>query len=1154
MKPNLGGITKTESTNRSCAMKTIRTLIVMSSVAVAWQAAAQTWTGSDVGTPFYSGSYTGSPPGVMTIVGGGDDIWNQSDNFYYFYTTVVGHSWDARVRVRDLQGPDHWTKCELMVRVPDASGLPQGPDPFIAAMTTRSAGQNQVAPQWRATRGGNADWNTFNKTIAPTYPYTWLRLTRQGSVITMWYGTNEFNWTKYADIDTASTQFGFGEAFPARVLVGVAVTAHNDFDPNRGIATISDLSVTVNTNALDLQILQNLQNRTVYSHTAVTLSFVVTNAAVANGNLGVGDYQWFKNGQPIPNATGPHYTFVVAPEDNNAQFQCRLTVGAAVLDSAVATLTVQAPSEISGYLKWEYYPGVSLASIRAGAHGAAAQVRAVAAFDSPANFADNYASRLSGWFVPPVTGNYVFFIAADDDADLYLGTNASPASKRLIAQQEGWSGRNNWQTQGGGGSPRALLQKRSDEWSPDGGTSRPYSSGIPLVAGQRYWIEAIHREGIGGDNLGVYFLTTTSAEYQSGGPADGTPSNLTNGLIRLLTWQPTTLTIVQQPQSVTQWEGLDVTFRVVVNTDSELTPTYQWQRNGVDLPGRTSPTLNFVPTMADNGARYRCVVSIPGSPLTVTSEEATLTVQQSVFVSGLVRREVWGPNRPEVTRVMVEEGTAGPPDFVEFIRQMEVPGWADNYVQRLSTWFVPPTTGKYVFYLSSDDDSDLFLSTDENEANKRLIAQQSSWNPTRAWQSGNNVSQRNSSTYMAPDGSMPGANGYQLTAGQRYYIEVVHHEAGGGDNVEVYYTLLNENAPLDGTPSNLRGNVIGLKLPAPTSLVITQQPRSVAVRAWHPAVFSVGVETDAVYPPAYQWRRNGQPIANATASVYSFVTSTNDNGAQFDCVVTVSADRSVTSQLARVTVLTDTVFVPGRLKEEFFPGAGFEAVLYGNVGAPAQVNEWTIFEAPADVGENYTRRVSGFFIPPQTGDYVFFISSDDESRLFISTNSDQPSAKVWVAHQPAWNNPRAWVSHNNPGQRRSDQFSPDGGMTFPYSMGIRLEAGRRYYIEAIHREGGGGDHLAVTYKLYNAEDPIDGSAPLLTGAVIGYMAAPAPVEPPVLTVGRQGNNVVISWSPAGGRLESSPVLGPGATWTTETTDNPAVIPITGTAKYFRVVR
>ncbi|MEJ5237932.1 MAG: PA14 domain-containing protein, partial [Limisphaera sp.] len=428
-------------------MKPTHKLWAVSSLLVALTAGAQTWTGQDVGNPGIPGSHTGTPPGQMTVTGGGADIWGTSDQFYYVYTTVDGHSWDAKIRVHDLQGPDWWTKCELMVRVPDASGLPQGPDPFIAAMTTRSAGQNQVAPQWRASRGGDADWNTFNQTVAPTYPNTWLRLTRQGSVITMWYGTDGVNWTKYADIDTASTQFGFGQPFPGRVLVGVAVTAHNNAD--LGTATVSDLSVTVSPAAPNLQVVRDLQNQTVYSHTTVTLTFQATNAAIANGSLGVGDYQWFKNGQPIANATGPTYSFVVAPEDNNAQIYCRAVLGSASVTSTVATLTVQAPTEIVGMLKWEYYPGVSLFGIRSGAHGRPAQIRALTAFDGPQNFADNYASRISGLFVPPVTGDYVFFIAADDDADLYLGTNASPASKRLIAQQEGWSGRNNWITHGG---------------------------------------------------------------------------------------------------------------------------------------------------------------------------------------------------------------------------------------------------------------------------------------------------------------------------------------------------------------------------------------------------------------------------------------------------------------------------------------------------------------------------------------------------------------------------------------------------------------------------------------------------------------------------------------------------------------------------------
>jgi hypothetical protein len=50
-----------------------------------------------------------------------------------------------------------------------------------------------------------------------------------------------------------------------------------------------------------------------------------------------------------------------------------------------------------------------------------------------------------------------------------------------------------------------------------------------------------------------------------------------------------------------------------------------------------------------------------------------------------------------------------------------------------------------------------------------------------------------------------------------------------------------------------------------------------------------------------------------------------------------------------------------------------------------------------------------------------------------------------------------------------------------------------------------------------------------------------------------GGNVVISWSPAGGTLQSSPNLGTGATWTPVGTANPATVPISGANdKFFRV--
>src|SRR5262249_40513218 len=39
---------------------------------------------------------------------------------------------------------------------------------------------------------------------------------------------------------------------------------------------------------------------------------------------------------------------------------------------------------------------------------------------------DGFGDTLYGWFIPPVTTNYVFFISADDGARLLLSTNESP--------------------------------------------------------------------------------------------------------------------------------------------------------------------------------------------------------------------------------------------------------------------------------------------------------------------------------------------------------------------------------------------------------------------------------------------------------------------------------------------------------------------------------------------------------------------------------------------------------------------------------------------------------------------------------------------------------------------------------------------------------
>jgi len=126
---------------------------------------------------------------------------------------------------------------------------------------------------------------------------------------------------------------------------------------------------------------------------------------------------------------------------------------------------------------------------------------------------------------------------------------------------------------------------------------------------------------------------------------------------------------------------------------------------------------------------------------------------------------------------------------------------------------------------------------------------------------------------------------------------------------------------------------------------------------------------------------------------------------------------------------------------------------------PNLIEDLTAFEAPTDSGDNYGSRIRGYIYPPTTGAYRFWIASDDEGELWLSTN-ENPANKARIANVPGWTVSREW--NKFPEQR---------------SALINLQAGQRYYIEALHKEGVGGDNLAVRWALPDGtiQTPIPGS-------------------------------------------------------------------------------
>ncbi len=184
-------------------------------------------------------------------------------------------------------------------------------------------------------------------------------------------------------------------------------------------------------------------------------------------------------------------------------------------------------------------------------------------------------------------------------------------------------------------------------------------------------------------------------------------------------------------------------------------------------------------------------------------------------------------------------------------------------------------------------------------------------------------------------------------------------------------------------------------------------------------------------------------------------------------------------------------------------------------------------------GENYGNQLVGWFIPAQSGNYIFFTNSDDPSNLYLSTDED-PANKHLIAQETGWSDARNWVSTGSGSveDKRSDYFA---NTEWPNGNSITLQAGKRYYMESLHVEGGGGDSVAATFILEGEADPVNGDAPKVTGSLVGTYMDPTGAtinihqQPQNVTAGanstatftvaatgssRYGTNVTYQWQKA----------------------------------------
>ena len=174
-----------------------------------------------------------------------------------------------------------------------------------------------------------------------------------------------------------------------------------------------------------------------------------------------------------------------------------------------------------------------------------------------------------------------------------------------------------------------------------------------------------------------------------------------------------------------------------------------------------------------------------------------------------------------------------------------------------------------------------------------------------------------------------------------------------------------------------------------------------------------------------------------------------------------------------VCLALSTVSSATMLRDIWWQSMGIDdAVALATGGTPADQVDILADSAWADIADNYVAKLSGYVVVPATGDYTFYVASDDYSRLYVSQDTDMANA-VQVAFVDGWTGAQVWDSYDS---QKAETMS--------------LTEGQVMAVYAIMQEGTGGDNLAIGWTGPGIDDIS------LLGANVTHLAYQAGIVAP----------------------------------------------------------
>ncbi len=696
--------------------------------------------------------------------------------------------------------------------------------------------------------------------------------------------------------------------------------------------------------------------------------------------------------------TTPVFSLVVKVQDNGTGTLSSQAAISVILTSAVTC-------SATGYITYQLWnnigSGTAVSDLTSNTNypNNPTSTSVLASMEAPINVSDNSGTKIAGYICAPLTGSYTFWIASNNNGELWLSTDNQSANKQRIAYHTDYTGSREWN--------KFTTQR---------------SATINLIQGQAYYIEALMKEYNNSDNLAVGWLKP--------GQTGTVPSEVIPGSV--LSPIVTSTSAVTLVSSI----SLPATASVSVGSTIPLTASVL-PSNATNISLNWSSSNTSIASVSSNGT----VTGISAGSVNITarttdgsnkSSTCSITVDSyECSATGYITYQLWNNigSGTAVSDLTSNTNYPNNPTSTSVLTSFEAPiNVSDNFGTRIAGYICAPLTGSYTFWIASNNEGELWLSTDDQSSNKKKIAYHTNYTNSREW---NKFATQKSVTI-------------NLVQGKTYYIEALMKEYNNSDNLAVGWLKPGETGTI---PSEvIPGSVLSTIGASSGTIYLVSSvslPASASVNVGSTIPLNATVLPSNATNSSLNWTSSNTSIA--TVNNYGTVTGIASGSAN---ITAKSTDGSNKSSTCSVSVNSSVCSATGNVTYQIWKNISGTAVsdLTSNINYPnnpSSTSVLTAMEAPLNVSDNSGTRIAGYICAPLTGNYTFWIASNNEGELWLSTD-DQAGNKQKIAYHTDYTSSREWNKYAT-----------------QKSAIISLIQGKTYYIEALMKEYNNNDNLAV---------------------------------------------------------------------------------------------